>query len=68
MRKGYVKLRDARDVCRLVARIINEARAGELEVSKAARLVYMANILLGMLKEARVEEKAAKMQKRFGLL
>ncbi|MDZ7337392.1 MAG: hypothetical protein ONB30_02495 [candidate division KSB1 bacterium] len=63
MRKGYLRLRSIQDVCRFLSRLINEARVGETEVGKASRLAYMANILLGALRDSKLEDLEARIEK-----
>lgn len=51
--KRNVRLKTVGDVSHFLARLINEARRGEIEVALAGRLAYMANILLNSIRNDR---------------
>jgi hypothetical protein len=60
--KKNTRLRTIGDVCRLLAKTINELRRGEIEESKAGKIGYLCNILIGGLKDSSLEERVEKLE------
>ena len=61
--KKYIKLQTIGDVSVFLAKLINEVRRGEIETATASRLGYLANILVGTIKDAALEERILKLEK-----
>ena len=62
-----VALRNAQDVCSLIAGMINQVRRGELDPGVAKTLGYLANTLLSAMQQGPLEERLAKLEATFGL-
>jgi len=57
-----IRITKARDVMMLLARCINEVRQGQLSPKEANAVGYLANILLGAIKETDIETKIEEVQ------
>lgn len=62
--KKAIRLQTIGDVCHLLGKTINELRRNEIEESKAAKIGYLCNILIGGLKESALEERVEALEKR----
>jgi len=56
------RLKTADDLRRYVARLINEARRGEVDPMLAGRLGYLCNILLGIIRDSDLETRLAALE------
>jgi hypothetical protein len=68
MAKQNIHLTRPEDVRRLLSATINEVRRGEVEPNIAAKIGYLANILLAAFKEIKSEEMYERMQELDELL
>jgi hypothetical protein len=58
-----LSLRNARDAKRLLARIVNEVRRGELEPRRASVIVYGVNTFLSVINTLDFEERLAEAER-----
>jgi len=63
MKKSHVKLKTISDVNRLLGRLINEVRNGEIEANVASKIAYIANVLIGGLKDGDIADRLSKLEK-----
>lgn len=63
MQRRYKRLTSVQDVCRLLSKTVNEVRTGEIEESKAAKIGYLCNILIGALRDATLEARISAIEK-----
>ena len=61
-----VPLRNARDARRLVSRLINEVRRGEIESQTAARIGYLISIYLKSVETDELAQRLDRIEKRLG--
>ena len=61
--KSNVRLRTIGDVATFLAKLINQVNRDEIEVTKASRLGYLFNLLIGALKDSEVEDRISKIEK-----
>ena len=52
-----VKLKEQKDVARLLAKTINEVRTGEIELKVATCIGYLSNILIKALSQGELENR-----------
>lgn len=62
--KRSVKLKTNYDVSRLLAKTINEVRREEIDLDKAAKIGYLANILLRSLEASDLQKRIEELEKR----
>ena len=60
--KRGVRLKTISDVSRYLGKLINQVERGEIESGTAGRLGYLANILVGALKDSELEERVNKLE------
>ena len=63
MEKRHVKLKTISDVNRLLGKLINEVRNGEIEANVASKIAYIANVLIGGLKDGDIADRLSKLEK-----
>lgn len=55
--KRAVRLKSLGDVHRFLAKTINQLHRGDIEESRAAKLGYLCNILIGVIKDSDLEAR-----------
>ena len=60
--KRSVSLKTIGDVSRFLAKIINQVYRSEMEESKASKLGYLSNILMGSLKDSELEDRVERLE------
>jgi hypothetical protein len=63
-RKRPIRLRTARDARKLVAALINQVYRREMDPARAARLGYLAGILLKSIETADIEQRLVELEKK----
>ena len=56
------RLKSLEDVRRYLANLINEARAGNVEITLASRLGYLLNILKSTITDSDLEDRVKKLE------
>ena len=65
--KKAVRLKTVGDVSQFLAKLINEVRRGEINERTATKLGYLANILVSTIKDAELEERIQRLERKFGV-
>ena len=55
--KRNVKLKTIGDASSFLSKVINQVYRDELETSKASKLGYLVNILIGSIKDSEIERR-----------
>lgn len=58
-----VRLKEQKDVARLLSKTINEVRTGEIELKVATCIGYLSNILIKALSQGELETRLEKIEK-----
>ncbi len=56
------RLKTLDDVRRFLAKLINEAKAGEIDAQLASKIGYLCNILTSCIKDSELEARIAKVE------
>jgi hypothetical protein len=60
--KPNVRLETIGDVSRFLGKLINKVERGQVDGGTAGRLAYIANILIGALKDSELEGRVKKLE------
>lgn len=63
-----IPLRNAFDVRRFLARLINQVRRGETEAGDAAKLAYLAGVLMKAIEMSEFEQRLTVLERNAGVL
>ena len=61
--KKHIRLSSARDVQKLLSKMINERRRGEVETSECRDIGYLAKILLNSIEAGELEDRIEQLEK-----
>ncbi len=64
-KKRSVRLRSISDANRFLAKVINMLNRDEIDSSKAGRLGYLINILIGSFRDADLEKRISVLEEKF---
>ena len=65
--KRHIRLNAVRDVQKLLSKIINERRRGEVESSECRDIGYLAKILLDSIEAGELEDRIEQLEKSIGV-
>ena len=60
--KSHYKLETIGDVSQLLAKTINQLARDEIDGAKASKIGYLANILIGSLKDGDIEDRIKRIE------
>ncbi len=61
--KKHTRLQTARDVQKLISKMINERRRGEVDTTECRDIGYLAKILLDSIEDGEVEDRVVELEK-----
>jgi hypothetical protein len=60
--KRAVKLKTISDVNRFLAKIVNEFNRDAIDATKASKLGYLCNILIGSIRDSELEKRISELE------
>jgi hypothetical protein len=57
-----IHIKNSEDVRRLLSSTINELRQGKIDPGRAGKIIYAANVLIGVLEQCSLEERLARIE------
>lgn len=65
--KKHIRLSSARDIQKMLSKLINERRRDEVDTSKCRDIGYLAKILLDSIELGEMEDRIEQIEKKMGV-